>query len=370
MPSSANHLDQNRARFQTNAMTMEVDDTRAPPGTDAGMAPATREVVSAPEPHVAGTDYGIADIGVYIPEQRIDTAARAPELGIPASTLQNRIGFTALARKAGHEETSDLAYRAVQDLLRRHPVDPNDIGCLVVVTQNPDGTGIPQVSALLHGKLGWPATVPAFDVSLGCSGYVYGLAIVSGFLATRNAKAGILVTADPYSKIVDPDDRGTALLFGDGASATLIERHGPWRLGRFDFGTAGQHAHYLHTDDRRRLRMDGQAVARFCLREIPRSIERTLSANGLALADVDRILLHQGSRCVVEDIAKAIGAETKTLFVAADIGNTASSSVPIALRCVIEEAPKTCTILLSTFGVGMSWGTVSVDFIPINGIEG
>lgn len=238
------------------------------------------------------TEYGITEIGVYVPAQRLSTATLAPALGVSAQTLHERIGFQSLARKAEGEEASDLAFHAVQDLLRRHPFDPNDIGCLVVVTQNPDGTGIPQVSALLHGRLGWPTHIPAFDLALGCSGYVYGLAVVSSFLSMQNGKAGILVTADPYSKIVDPDDRGTALLFGDGASATLIERSGTWRLGRFDFGTSGTHAQLLHTDAQRRLRMDGQAVARFCLREIPKSIERTLARNGLTMADVDRFLLH------------------------------------------------------------------------------
>ena len=313
-----------------------------------------------PDPALA---YGITEIGVYIPAQRLPTAARAPELGISADTLQNRIGFTALARKADGEDTSDLAFHAVQDLLRRHPIDPADIGCLVVITQNPDGSGIPQVSALLHGRLGWPPHIPAFDLSLGCSGYVYGLAVVSGFLSTLNAKAGILVTADPYSKIVDPDDRGTALLFGDGASATLIERGGAWRLGRFDFGTAGDHAHCLRTDARQRLHMDGRAVARFCLREVPKSIQRTLALNGLRMDDVDRVVLHQGSRCIVEDIGKAIGAEAKTLFVAQECGNTASSSVPIALREVIGGTNGAKVTLLSTFGIGMSWGATVMTHI-------
>ncbi len=301
--------------------------------------------------------YGIADVGVYIPERRIPTAPRAPALGISPDTLAGRIGFEAIACKADGEETSDLAFHAVQDLLRRHPVDPADIGCLVVVTQNPDGFGIPQVSALLHGRLGWPTTVPAFDLSLGCSGYVYGLAVVSSFLAMQGMRVGILVTADPYSKIVDPDDHGTALLFGDGASATLIACDGAWKLGCFDFGTSGEHAQCLRADERRRLRMDGPAVTRFCLREIPKSIQRTLARNNLALADVDRFLLHQGSRCVVEDIAKAIGAENRTPFVAGEIGNTTSSSVPIALRYVLDEMPAAHTILLSAFGIGMSWAT-------------
>ncbi|WP_347259324.1 ketoacyl-ACP synthase III [Rudaea sp.] len=311
--------------------------------------------------HEVAARYGIADIGVHIPARRVPTTPLAPALGVPTETLQRRIGFESLARKADGDETSDLAFNAVQDLLRRHPLDPADIGCLVVVTQNPDGTGIPQVSALLHGRLGWPTNIPAFDLALGCSGYVYGLAVVSSFLAMQNGKAGILVTADPYSKIVDPGDRATALLFGDGASATLIERNGPWRLGNFDFGTAGTHAQLLHTDARRRLRMDGQAVARFCLREIPRSIERTLVRNGLTVADVDRFVLHQGSRCIVEDIAKAIGAEAKTPFVAQRLGNTASSSVPIALRDMVGETNGAQTVLLSTFGIGMSWATVVIE---------
>ena len=329
-------------------------------GGDSVTADVRFDAIGIGVPHpVVG--YGITDIGVYVPERRMPTASRASVLGVSAETLQRRIGFESLARKADGEDTSDLAFHAVQDLLRRHAIDPNDIGCLVVATQNPDGTGIPQVSALLHGRMGWPPNIPAFDLALGCSGYVYGLAVVSSFLAMQKGNAGILVTADPYSKIVDSDDRGTALLFGDGASATLIERNGPWRLGNFDFGTAGTHAQLLHTDAQRRLRMDGKAVARFCLREIPKSIERTLARNGLTVTDIDRFVLHQGSRCIVEDIAEAIGAEAKTPFTAQRLGNTAASSVPIALRDVVDETYGAQTILLSTFGIGMSWATVVIE---------
>jgi 3-oxoacyl-[acyl-carrier-protein] synthase-3 len=305
-------------------------------------------------------DYGIAEIGTYIPARRITTEFLAPALGISADTLKHRIGFSSLARKEDGEETSDLACKAVLDLMRRHPLDPHDVGCLVVVTQTADGTGIPQVSALLHGRLKWPAAIPAFDLSLGCSGYVYGLAVVAALLALTNGDHGVLVTADPYSKIVDPMDRGTALLFGDGASATLIERDGPWRLGRFDFGTAGAHTQYLRTDCRRQLRMDGQAVARFCMREIPKSIDRTLALNGIAPADVDRYVLHQGSRTVVEGISNAIDTEDKTPFLAGSIGNTACSSVPIALREVMDTCPSARNIILSSFGIGMSWGTTRI----------
>src|SRR5690606_34876431 len=110
---------------------------------------------------------------------------------------------------------------------------------LVVVTQNGDGEGLPHTSALVQTKLGLSTTVAAFDVSLGCSGYVYGLAILKGLMETAGMTDAILITADPYSKVIDPTDRVTTLLFGDAATATLLSNRGEWHIHTPTFGTDG-----------------------------------------------------------------------------------------------------------------------------------
>ena len=302
-------------------------------------------------------DHGIAAIGTYIPQTRISCAEHAQRLSISSDTLTSRIGFDSLSVKSGGETTSDLACRAIDDLLTKHGVDPQQIGCLIVVTQNPDGYGIPQVSAIVHGRMGWPKTMAAFDISLGCSGYVYALNLLASFLNSMQANYGILVTADPYSKIVDPEDRDTALLFGDAATATLLTRDAPWKIGASDFGTAGDHAGSLLIDGHRRLRMIGREVARCCIKEVPDSILRALEKNDVALDEVDVVMLHQGSRFIVESIGHALGAAEKTPFVAQDTGNTCCSSVPLGLVGLLESERPTRTIVLSSFGVGLSWGS-------------
>lgn len=288
----------------------------------------------------------------------------AKRLGVSDYTLGTKIGFDTLSVKSDCEDTSDMACKAISDLLQRTGLSPDEISCMAVVTQNPDGFGIPQVSALVHGKLGWPEGLATFDISLGCSGYVYALSIVSGFLAAQNGKHGILVTADPYSKIVDIEDRGTALIFGDAATATLISRDAPWRLGASDFGTAGAMAGSLELDDHRKIRMRGKDVARFCVRAVPLSIERALEKNDLAMDDVDLVLLHQGSRFIVDSIGEALGASAKTPFSAAAIGNTSSSSIPLVLQGLLRAPLRSEALVLSSFGVGLSWASTVIRRQP------
>lgn len=307
-------------------------------------------------------DHGIAAIGTYVPQQRIRCADQAERLSISTETLLSRIGFDTLSLKSSGETTSDLACLAIENLLGKCDIDTQDIGCLIVVTQNPDGYGIPQVSAIVHGRMGWPKTMAAFDISLGCSGYVYALNLLASFLRSMDARYGVLVTADPYSKIVDPEDRDTALLFGDAATATLLARDAAWKIGASDFGTSGDHAGSLLIDGDRRLRMIGRDVARCCIKEVPYSIGRALEKNALTLEEVDVVLLHQGSRFIVESIGNALGAAEKTPFVAQDVGNTCCSSVPLGLVDLLEDACPARTIVLSSFGVGLSWGSTVLRF--------
>jgi len=124
-------------------------------------------------------------------------------------------------------------------LRRKFPIQENNIDALIVVTQNPD-VNLPHTSAIVHGKLSLPAKCACFDVSLGCSGYVYGLSIISSFLRENSLRTGLLFTSDPYSKIIDRNDKNTALLFGDAASVTLIGDDPIYTMGSFTFGTIGR----------------------------------------------------------------------------------------------------------------------------------
>ncbi len=299
---------------------------------------------------------GIQAIGTYIPSGRIDNSLRMKQFDVDEAFLRDKTGMLRLAVKEDNEETSDLCCRAFSDLLSKTQLQVGEVECIVVCTQNPDGHGLPHTSAIVHAKLGLPDSCAAFDISLGCSGFVYGLSVIQGFMQANGFRKGVLFTADPYSKIIDGQDKNTALLFGDGATATLISDSPMWRTGQFLFGSHGQDSSSIQTDRiTNKLSMNGRAVFTFSATVVPKNIIDMLTANNLNCEDIDCFALHQGSRYIVDTLRKKLGVEeNKVPFVAADYGNTVSSSIPIILSNV-DSAFK--HIVIAGFGVGLSWAS-------------
>jgi 3-oxoacyl-[acyl-carrier-protein] synthase-3 len=298
------------------------------------------------------SDVGILSIHKYVPEANLNVVELASQFALNEASIQ-KIGFRTLPRRAEGEDTSHLAERVVRVALDAHPDITTKLGLLIVVTQTPDGRGLPHVSAIVHGRLGLPETVAAFDVSLGCSGWVYGLSIAKSFMESNDLAYGILVTADPYSKIVNPKDRNTSLLFGDAASATVLGRSSVWRIGRFVFGTAGRYADNLVIGENGKLEMNGRGVFNFSVTKVPECVRTTLTANGLSLDSVGYLVLHQASRYIVDMIATRLDATEKTEFTAMDTGNTVSSSIPLAIVSLPRAREK--KMVICGFGVGLSW---------------
>ncbi len=299
---------------------------------------------------------GIESIAVYLPEGRVDNTKRLEQFNLTKEFLQTKTGMSRLSRKGEGEETSDMCCTAIQTLMDERELAAEEIECLIVCTQNPDGYGLPHTSAIVHGKLGLSRDCAVFDISLGCSGYVYGLSVIKGFMLSNEFTRGVLVTADPYSKVVDEQDKNTSLLFGDAATATLVSDKPKWDIGKFCFGTDGSHCFAINVNNETRLlEMNGRAVFNFTATVVPRNISRTLEENGLEKADIDCFVLHQGSRYIRDTLAKRMGLEPeKVPFQAGDYGNTVSSSVPIILA---NEGDVSKHILISGFGVGLSWGS-------------
>lgn len=297
---------------------------------------------------------GIEAIGHYIPPGRISNFDRKEQFAIDDFFIEEKIGVRSVAVKKIAEETSDLAVAAFRQLQEQQRCDPAGIEALVVVTQNPD-CNIPHTSAIVHQKLGLPTGCACFDISLGCSGFVYSLSIIHAFMTANGFRRGLLLTADPYSKIVDPNDKNTALLFGDGAAATLISDRPRLVPGRFTFGTQGADHEKLICNDGT-LFMNGRAVFNFAAKVVPEDIRKMLAANDLTVADLDRLLLHQGSKIIVETIAERLQIPlSKVPYVIHDYGNTISSTLPIMLQAELDGNAK--TIGISGFGVGLSWGS-------------
>lgn len=302
---------------------------------------------------------GIRSIASYIPEGRIDNVAQAQSFGRDEEFVVNKLGTKTLSVKDEAQETSDLCVMAVDNLLAKNPqLKKDDIQALVVITQNGDAEALPHTSAVAQHKLGLPTTTACFDISLGCSGYVYGLYIVQGFMQATGLKNAVMVTADPYSKIMDRNDRMTTLLFGDAATATWMTSDEPvWKLSAQSFGGDGAGAEYLKVENGHFF-MNGRQVFNFASVKIIPNMQEVLDKVGLSFADVQAICLHQGSGAIVDAIAKRLGEEhaekvIKDMFGA---GNTVSSSIPMLLEHYADN-PQWKNVLISGFGVGLSWGS-------------
>jgi 3-oxoacyl-[acyl-carrier-protein] synthase-3 len=298
---------------------------------------------------------GIRAVASYLPKHRIDNFDRQKAFEFEDEFLEKKIGFLSISRKGADEDTSDMCCVAFDQLVRNSRIDPDSVQVITVCTQNPDYS-IPHTAAIVHGKLGLTEGCAAFDISLGCSGYTYGLAIIKNFMQGMGFTSGLLFTADPYSKIIDETDRDTALLFGDAATVTHIGTAPIFSLGRFTFGTRGKEYSALICRNGI-LNMDGRAIFNFSASTIPDDIKKALKINELQIDEIDYFLIHQGSKYIVDFIKKRLRLpDEKTPFKAQVYGNTVSSSIPLLLENVLTN-PSAKRVLISGFGVGLSWST-------------
>jgi 3-oxoacyl-[acyl-carrier-protein] synthase-3 len=299
---------------------------------------------------------GICNIETYVPSNRISNLERKEQFDITDDFIINKLGVKKVSRKEPEEEASDLCCQAFKQLVQKNDqFNPQTIDVIAVCTQNPD-YGLPHTAAIVHGKLGLPETCAAFDISLGCSGYVYGLSIIQSFMNASGMQNGLLFTADPYSKIIDPADKTTTLLFGDAASVTHIGKNPVFLSGKFTFGTQGNG--YEHLINRQgKLHMNGREIFNFSARKVPEDIKKVIEANQLTLEQIDCFLLHQGSKYIIDFIVKRLDIPpNKAPRNIKEFGNTVSSSIPILLQEILFES-SIRKIVLSGFGVGLSWAS-------------
>lgn len=317
---------------------------------------------------------GIGAIGTYVPARRIENRARMEEFAVTEQFLSEKIGFAAVARKDPGEETSDLCVKAVEALKADPAVAAagglGAVQCLFLCTQNPDGRGLPHTSAIVHAKLGLPAACACLDISLGCSGFVHALALARAFMEANGMTSGLLLTADPYSKILDEHDRNTAMIFGDGAAATWLTSIKPGEAllapVRARFHTEG-HRHQALQNRDGVLHMDGRAVFNFSATAVPVEINGLLAEAGLGKDEIDLYLLHQGSRYIVDAIRTRLKLDAARVPVAlADCGNTVSSTIPMMLRPAVADAALR-RIVICGFGVGLAVATCLLERVTSDG---
>lgn len=304
----------------------------------------------------SAVNIGIADIASYIPDNFLSNTDRMSQFDIDEDFLKIKIGTSQVSRKFPDQDTSDLCVKAFEALEAKRAINREDVDCMIVVTQNPDGEGLPHTSSIVHGKLNLRDDCAVFDISLGCSGYVYGLSIVRSFMMANGFKCGLLFTSDPYSKIVDSDDKNTSLLFGDAATVTLLSVSPVLSLKKFSFATRGSEGDALKLNEGV-LSMNGRAVFNFCATVVPKQITALINDNQLTFSDIDIFLVHQGSRFIVDTLSRKLKIESDKIPLAIEgQGNTVSSSIPLLLEKYIHRK-EFSRFVISGFGVGLSWST-------------
>lgn len=316
---------------------------------------------------------GIALRGIVaaLPERVEDVADMARRFG--AEAAERVAAATGIRRRhivAPGQCMSDLALPAAKDLLAELDWATDSVDLLITVTQTPDHP-LPATACLLQSRLGLARHCAAFDVGLGCSGYVYGLWLAASLLAGMGRGRCLLVAGDTTSTTLNPQDRAVAPLFGDAATVTALEFDADAPTMTIDVGTDGTGAPYLiqagggaRQPDGPLLFMDGTQVFAFTLREVPRAIAATLAAAGSTIADIDHVVLHQANEMMVRRLGQKIGArEGQLLLALAGRGNTSSASIPLAISDGLgaQLLSGRHRLLLCGFGVGWSWGTAIVE---------
>ncbi|MAI32531.1 MAG: 3-oxoacyl-ACP synthase [Rhodopirellula sp.] len=318
----------------------------------------------------------LGPIAIHLPE-RVETNEMLQEQ-FPRwdlALIEEKTGIRQRHIAAREETASDLAVKAAQKLFETESIQAESIDFLLLCTQTPDYP-LPTTACLIQDRLGLKTGCGALDFNLGCSGYVYGLALADGLIQSGVAKNILLLTAETYSKYIDEDDRSLRTIFGDGATATLVNRSENQTLRGFQFGSDGSGGDMLLVTDggqrlpedavqprhrkrwKSRLYMDGPSLINFTVEAIPRLVNEILAANEITESEIDKYLMHQATWKMLDQLRTRMEISAERLPIdLADIGNTVSCTLPILIDRLRKrgEIDAESLNMLVGFGVGLSW---------------
>ena len=273
-----------------------------------------------------------------------------------------------------NQTAADMGVLAAEKLFLSG-VSKNEIDFLILVTQSPDYV-LPTTACILQDRLGIKKSCMAFDINLGCSGFIYGLAVGGSLIEAGLAKQGLLICSETYTKYIDKSDRTCRPLFSDGASATLLTSNLRDTLGPFEMGTDGSGYQNLivplsgarmakDNNQKRQLFMDGAEILMFTMDAVPKCVNDLLNKSGKNINDIDLFVFHQGSKLVMDNIIRRLDLPAEKVFInCQEVGNTVSASIPIALKDAVDQKrlKKGDLVMLVGFGVGLSWGACLVEW--------
>ena len=301
----------------------------------------------------------ILGTGRAVPEQIVTNDDLAQRVDTNDEWIVARTGIRERRFAAG-ETLTDLTVEAARKAMERAGVHPQDIGLCITATVTPDRL-FPSQACLIHQKLGLPEDCPAFDLSAGCTGFLFAMETAAAMLPRMNRPYALLMGGELLSPILDMDDRSTCILFGDGAGAAVVKttENAPWfaqmgSRGDRDILWAwgpGQERPYLH--------MDGQGVFQFAIKTVPQVAKQLLEKAGLDKDQVDWYVPHQANHRIVESAAKRLKVPLERFYENMDrYGNTSAGSIPIALDEMVEKGllQRGQWVMCLGFGAGLTWG--------------
>ncbi len=329
----------------------------------------------------------ISCIAASVPENKVDIAAMADDPNEDPKFVKSFIKKTGIAgkHKCGLDQTAaDFSYTAAKQIEAAGKYTPDEIGILINVTQNPDYR-TPSTALVLQKRLGLNKNCIAFDVNLGCSGFVYGVSIAAGLLKNSDAKKALVLVGDSLGRgrrgvSIDQRSSNTTLLFGDASAATLLERAegDSVKTGLMSDGTghkalATPYNAWKHPIGPDSIPSDDIAVFNFTINEVPALIHDYIEKLETKIDSYDDLILHQANMMIIKNIAKRVGMPMEKVPVSLDrFGNTSGASVPLTIvdKYGSCEAGKEVKMLTSGYGVGLSWGVMEVkintdDILPL-----
>lgn len=323
----------------------------------------------------------IKAISYYLPEKIVtneDLVKEFPEWTV--EKVASKVGVTERHIAADDETAADMGVKAAEKLFAEHAIDKDEIDFVLLCTQSPDYF-LPTSACLIQQKLGLRTNIGALDFNLGCSGFVYGLSLAKGLIAGGIAKNVLLLTSETYSKHLHPKDKGNRTIFGDAAAATFISTDGFAEIGNFSLGTDGRGAENLivkkgamrqpenindlHFDEGANptssdfLYMNGGEIFNFTSEAVPILVADVLEKNQTVQKEIQLFIFHQANKYMMNYLRKLIDIEAENFYIHLEkVGNTVSSTIPIALYEAKKEGKLQGNVLLAGFGVGYSWGGV------------
>lgn len=306
---------------------------------------------------------GIIGMGKYVPEKAIANKDFEKVLDTSDEWIRSRTGIENRFI-AENEETSDLAYKAAVQAIENAGITKDQIGLIVVATVTQD-QNFPSVACQIQERLGISGC-GAMDVSAACSGFIYGTAIAKQFIESNSYEYVLVVGVEKLSKIVDWDDRNTAVLFGDGASAAVLGKVSEGRgILAFELGADGTGGKHLYLNQKNHIAMNGREVFKFAVRQMGESAVNVLEKAGLTKEDVDYLVPHQANIRIMEAARERLDLpEEKMSKTIQKYGNTSAASIGISIVEDLESGKikDDDIVVLVGFGGGLTWGALAVKW--------